>query len=493
MNSKRIVLILFLTLFSTLCLISQQGQVNTTPIKQTGVNPPPVGSIKTQPVAGRLDYYYFYNKDVMNIESPEVRKAITQSRFKDNLKKCKNFCKNFSMDDLKKQLAKITIKELPNKIPAHILKFIGNVKDLELDDNLVGLDFGGSGMSDEEEEKITDEIAKFKIAYVLKKMTLFDDPSQLPTKDIMELAKKKWDNTKKIIQKVNTDPKTELSTDEKEDIADGPDDYEKGNNVDYYFEMEKSAIKKEDKNDYLDQESLSLVKAIAAAGGLPNQITSQGWLDMQADGVVQNPDGTWSVKKDWWAHTHADGTIRDFQQDNYDAKPLQNGSEVLSTELDKIKPDTMKMSMFRAALSNAEQKILYIDYEHAPQGYNLSADPVIKHPVSGFNPIQVVVPSDHPYGTTANGGHWDTMIVRNALWKDIAIPIHVLSHEKDSNGAPVVDVLLEDLVLKWEKEVDLYDVRQDFHYIIPPLLEPPLPPTTLTRNQYPMAPSWAGR
>ncbi|MCK5684871.1 hypothetical protein KAJ27_12150 [bacterium] len=493
MNFKKIVSIIFLVLFSSISLISQQNQVNTTPIKQTGTPPPPVGSLKTQPVAGRLDYYYFYDKDVMNIENPEVRKSIRKSRFKNNLTKCKNFCKNFSMDDLKKQLANIKIKELPNKIPAHILKFIGNVKELELDDNLVGLDYGGSGMSEEEEEKITADITKFKIAYVLKKMTMFDDPSQLPTKDIMELAKKKWEKAKKVIAKVNADPSVKLTNDEEEEIVEAPDDYEVTNHTDYYFEMEKSAIKKEDKNDYLDQTSLSLVKAIAAAGGLPNQITSQGWLDMQADGVVQNPDGTWSVKKDWWAHTHADGTIRDFQQDNYDAKPLQSGSEMLSTELDKIKPDTMKMSMFRAALSNAEQKILYIDYEHAPKGFNLASDPNIKHPVNGFKPIQVVVPSDHPYGTTATGGHWDTMIVRNACWKDIAIPIHILSHEKDAKGVPLVDVLLEDLVLKWEKEVDLYDVRQDFHYIIPPLLEPPLPPTTLTRNQYPMAPSWGGR
>ena len=327
-----------------------------------------------------------------------------------------------------------------------------------------------------------------KIAYVLKKITQFDDPSKFPTKDIMELAKKRLSKVNKVVkEKINGDKKEELTPDEEEVISDAPDDYEKTEYTDYYFEMEKKAIKKEDKNDYLDQTSLSLVKAIAAAGGLPNQITSQNWLDMEADGVEQLPDGSWRVKKDWWAHTHADGTIRDFQQDNYDAKPLHSGSEVLATELESIKPSGMKMSQFRAALSNAEQKILYIDYEHAPKGVNL-AEYKIKHPVKGFNPIQVVVPSDHPYGNTKSGtGQWDTMIVRNACWKDIAIPIHV---KNDKLG---IDVKLEDLVLKWEKEVDLYDVRQDFNYLIPPLLEPPLPPTTLTRNQYPMAPSWGGR
>jgi hypothetical protein len=365
-----------------------------------------------------------------------------------------NFVAGFDPEEVKKQLAKH--QEAQSVVPGDVMAFIGSFDKIEIDDQF--------------DEKGTE---KAKMLFIFKSLLEFNNPEDFPD------SAKSAAIEQKDIEQSSAEVALEHERDNQEALK--ARDYEKNNYRKYHFEIDQSKVIKEDPSDYV--ENMKLLKEIAAKGGLPNSVTSQSWLDMQADCVDDNGN----PKPGVWVHTHADGTIRDFPQDSYAVPPIESGRELACTELDALKEDT-PLRQYRDLVSSAEQKVLYVDYEHYPEGMEPTPADIDVNKV-GAPGEQVVTDSDHPYGNTKDGtGPWDKKIIRALYWRDISIPI-VMIDDRDGARALVSDVLL-----LWEKMVDAYDTPPDrIPYIIPPLLEPPLPPTTLTRNQFPLVPTYGGR
>lgn len=358
-----------------------------------------------------------------------------------------HFVKDFDPETVKKGLRQHT--EVQSAIPMDVIRFIGTTDQIEIDD-----DFGKEGEN-------TDKA---------KKLFLF--------KTLLEFAQPKSNSASRAAGDGGN--ASLLSAEEKQEYAKLRVEEMKNAPV-YKFEVDQSAIIEEDPNDYV--ENMKYLKEIAAKGGLPNSVTSQKWIDGQADCVDDNGN----AKPGVWIHTHADGTIRDFPQDSYKVPPLRSGLELACTELDALTPKT-PLNQYRDLVSHAEQKVLYVDYEHYPEGMEPTPNDIDVNKV-GAPGEQVVTDSDHPYGNTKDGtGNWDKKIIRAVYWRDIAVPILCID-ERDGEKCTVAD-----LMLYWEKMVDAYDTPPDrLVYMIPPLLEPPLPPTTFTRNQFPLKPTYGGR
>ena len=362
-----------------------------------------------------------------------------------------NFVKGFDVDELKATMARH--KDGGSAIPADVTAFIGSVDTIELDDGFA---------------KDTKAVDAAKKLFVFKTLVSFDLPPE-------EAAPAK-------AARVGSEEK--LLPGETEDVerANLIRLYEKTHPRQYRFEIDQAKVIKEDPNDYV--ENMKHLKEIAAKGGLPNSVTSRKWIEGQADCVDENGN----PKPGVWVHTHADGTIRDFPQESYEVPPLASGKALAATEYDALDVKT-PMDQYRDLVSHAEQKVLYVDYEHYPEGMTPTRDAAIDVNKVGAPGTQVITDSDHPYGNTKDGtGSWDKKIIRAVYWRDIAIPIVMIDR---ADGART---MVADQILLWEKMVDLWDTPPDrIPYMIPPLLEPPEPPTTYTRNQFPLRPTYGGR
>jgi len=427
--------------------------------------PRPASAEESKRVIDQIKKSIHFNED-LDITDPAVRDSIREDCSRQTMAAVQNFVKGFSAEEIKKKLKEIP--ELENQLPPQVIDFITDFRLLEIDDQLEGED--------------DPNIDKVKVAYVLKKLVEFNHPESFVSDEEAAECRQRKEETMEELQRTLRRRQAEGGGLESKDIPDTYEsDYEKTAPRRFYFAMDQGSVITEDPSDYL--ENLDKVTQIAEQGGLPNQVTSQLWLDLQASGVYQDENGKWQLQPGWFAHTHEMGTIRDYQQENYDAGNLQSGAELVSTELDSFSED-IKMSKFRALVSHGEQKVLYVDYEHAPDGFELNAHEIDRNPFreNGVDPKVVVVDSNHP------SGGYETMIIRNVCFRDISIPIMMIDEANDTK------VKVEDEILKWEKEVDTWDKPPiPVDYIIPPLLEGPLPPTTFTRDQYPLAPSWGGR
>lgn len=375
-----------------------------------------------------------------------IRKAVSERTAQSLV----HFVAGFDPDEVKAGLARH--RERGSSIPADVTAFIGSVDTIELDDAF------------EKDNKKADAAKKL---FVFKTLLSFDAPEAEEASSGSARIGRETDgmtadaDAAKRLQAIKLHEKTKRRK--------------------YRFEIEKSKVIREDPNDYV--ENMKYLKEIAAKGGLPNSVTSREWINSQADLVDDKGD----AKPGVWIHTHADGTIRDFPQESYEIPPLKSGRELAATEFDALDAGT-PMNQYRDLVSHAEQKVLYVDYEHHEKG-STPGPMTIDVNRTGAPGEQVVTDSDHPYGNTKDGtGNWDKKIIRAVYWRDIAIPIQMID-EADGEKC-----LVADQILLWEKMVDAWDTPPDrLVYMIPPLLEPPDPGPTYTRNQFPLVPTYGGR
>jgi len=505
------------------------------------------------------------NADAIDIDSDADRDKIRREMATRTIEYANEFVENFDVDDLASRLAEIFPEEYVNDFPDHIMKFIGSLDSIELDDYFASVD---------NVEK--DDLDRIKMAYVVKSLAEHAPPpgGNEGHGEVIEID----------VPGITREEEIEVVVIGDQDFLDKMAEYEDGFTEAYKYQVPKShATDKEREEsdgegaieectDNFEEQIANMVKLAQMKDGLDNSRTSNWWRNLQGAGVeqcegeddgnktfngndqfgsdaYQDDDGIWwRVKGDWWVHRHEDGTIRSFAQeevdgfDPYRPPALVSGAQLLSTELKIFESDdalSCDMGKFRELVCNAEQKVLYIDYEHFPKGMKPGKiseglwgysedgkpievswyDPSIATPeqlAEGLRmdthilpdgteapaPEEVIVDSDHPRGNTADGsGNWDLMVVRGIYWKDIRIPIYEYdmsyavsypdTEDPDEENAPKVKT--EDVVLRMEKEVDAYDTPPDLiTYIVPPLLEAPLPPTTYTRNEYPLGVSYSG-
>jgi len=428
------------------------------------------------------------------------------------------YTKNFDLDALKKHLERIFPAQHVDQLPSHVVDFIHGLDNVEIDDYYAGKDNDATKSLYERKQ----------MAFVMQNLFEHNPPPGGPGVGPATVSEDPVPTVDHHDSMVWGDPKfrASMKTYEAEFLE----------SFKYQVPAPKQKDTDEGEGAYRERtdDGDSIIDMMVDIGAMPNglvnSLTAPGWREMQADGVEPDPNnpGHWRVKPDWWHHRHSDGTVWSIPQetvgdaDPYRPAPLVSGAQLMSTELDifaSAEPTTCKLGRFRQLVCNAEQKVLVVDYEHYPKGMapqkiaegawapTRDGNAIVHIENGGWDlhhaldgtpvppPTETIVPSNHPYGNTADGtGDWDLMVIRAVYWEDIQIPIyeHNLSYQmsyqdepQDEASAPKVKS--EDVVLRMEKECDAYDTPPPLpDYIIPPLLEPPLPPTTLTREEYPL-------
>lgn len=498
----------------------------------------------------------------LDVGSVEDRDQIRRQVARTTVEYANEFVKNFDAKELAERLKKIYREEDVGVLPDHVMKFIGSLDMVEIDDFFEGANV----------DKEKTDLDRIKMAYVIKSLSEYATPPGGP-----EGHGEAVDETVPTIDP-NESIHGQIAAYGDVEFKNKMEEYENGFRRSYKFQVPQPHATDKEREESGGEGAVmettdnfgGMIPQMQEIGrmvdGLQNSRTTNWWRNLQAAGVeqasgpddsskngvlgsdaYQGADGSWwRVKSDWWFHSHEDGTIRSFAQENtslYRPPALEAGAQLLSTEKKMIESDellTTDLGKFRALVTNAEQKVLYIDYEHFPKGmtpgkisegiwgYGEDGKPIsvawfdpslctpeqmeggirfdwheLPDGTAAPQPEEVVVDSDHPYGNTADGtGEWDLMVIRAVYWKDIQIPIYQYDLSYKESGYPeevakdeeqLAKVKSEDVVLQMEKEVDAYDYPPDLvEYLIPPLLEPPLPPTTFTRNEYPMGVSYGG-
>jgi hypothetical protein len=500
----------------------------------------------------------------LDVDQLEDRDKIRREASSDIIEYANEFTRNCDVQELKQQLCEVFPEEYVNQIPDHVMTYIHSLDMIELDDYFAKTD------NNPEATKLD----KIKMAFVMMSLAAHAVPpgGELGHDQVVD----------EDVPTVDDGWREDLSADAQQygdpDFLDKMSTYEDGFLEMYEYKVPapratdqeegEGAIK--ECTDNFDRMVPRLQEIAQMANGLDNSLTTNWWRNLQGAGVeqcaegesslnmqganqfgseaIEGEDGTfWRVKEDWWFHKHEDGTIRSFAQeatdtyDPYQPPPLNSGAQLLATEIGVLESDdpfSCDLGKYRALISNAEQKILYIDYEHFPKGmqpgkisegiwgYSEDGNPIAvgwfdaslctpEQTEEGIRfdyhfqpdgtqmeqPEEVAVSSDYPEELDPEG-HWDMMIIRAAYWADINIPIYEYNRsyqasypeEEGTDPEEAPHVKVEDVVLRMEKEVDAMDVPPDLvPYTIPPLLEPPLPPTTFTRNEYPLGVSYSGR
>lgn len=355
-------------------------------------------------VSGKLKSKFIELENSFDISKKTVRDDIRKVVYQNNLNRAANLLNNINSKKIAHNHKEFKVEQnnFLSRIDNYLKKLKGSDGDLT---SMIKKIQSNNGS--EEVQKNNKFVSKIKIAYIMMKLYLFDElTSRVKKKKIMKL-KKKW---LKIKNKILKDDIFFSSAEESKIVKIYLESYKPS----YYFTINTDDIVLNDPSDYILGSYLSET-AILENKSLKNGDGSNLWSNLK-----DKKNRSIDMRKEMEYKRFSGGTWFILQQEKSRSLRLNNALNMIALKLVENFDET-NINKFRESVSNVFQKTFEIKFVNQNKNSNTVSD--------GENIFGVLK-------------------IRNSSCNVFKIPIQI------RNDDIKVDIRLEDLIRKWEKEID---------------------------------------